>query len=34
MGPAPLALDFAFPVNHEDTDDIQNFSFFMGFGRS
>jgi outer membrane protein insertion porin family len=34
LGPAPLALDFAFPVAHEDTDDIENFSFFMGFGRS
>ena len=34
LGPAPLALDLAFPVSHEDTDDIENFSFFFGFGRS
>jgi outer membrane protein insertion porin family len=34
LGPAPLALDLAFPVAHEDTDDIENFSFFFGFGRS
>jgi len=33
MGPAPLALDLAFPVAHASTDDIQNFSFFFGFGR-
>jgi outer membrane protein insertion porin family len=33
MGPAPLALDLAFPVAHADTDDLQNFSFFFGFGR-
>jgi len=33
MGPAPLALDLAFPVARADTDDIQNFSFFFGFGR-
>lgn len=33
LGPAPLAFDFAFPVAREDTDDVQNFSFFMGFGR-
>lgn len=33
LGPAPLALDLAFPVAHADTDDIQNFSFFFGFGR-
>lgn len=33
LGPAPLALDFAFPVAHASTDTIQNFSFFMGFGR-
>ncbi len=34
LGPAPIALDFAVPVAREDTDDIQNFSFFFGFGRS
>ncbi len=33
LGPAPLAFDFAFPVAREDTDDIENFSFFIGFGR-
>lgn len=33
MGPAPISLDLAVPVAREDTDDIQNFSFYMGFGR-
>jgi outer membrane protein insertion porin family len=33
MGPAPIALDFAVPLTREDTDRIQNFSFFVGFGR-
>ena len=33
MGPAPIALDIAVPVAREDTDRIQNFSFFVGFGR-
>jgi len=33
LGPAPLALDLAFPLNYADTDQIQNFSFFMGLGR-
>jgi len=33
MGPAPIALDFAVPVARADTDDIENFSFFVGFGR-
>ncbi len=33
LGPAPLALDLAFPINYADTDQIQNFSFFMGLGR-
>ncbi len=33
MGPAPIALDFAVPVAREQTDRIQNFSFFVGFGR-
>ncbi|MEX0819445.1 MAG: BamA/TamA family outer membrane protein, partial [Pirellulaceae bacterium] len=32
MGPAPLALDLAVPVHHAPGDDIQNFSFFFGFG--
>lgn len=33
MGPAPIALDFAFPVSQEPTDDEQVFSFFIGFLR-
>lgn len=33
MGPAPIALDFAVPIAREQTDRIQNFSFFVGFGR-
>lgn len=33
MGPAPIAVDFAVPLAREGTDRIQNFSFFMGFGR-
>jgi outer membrane protein insertion porin family len=33
MGPAPSALDLAFPVAHQQGDDIQNFSFFVGFLR-
>ena len=33
MGPAPLAFDFAVPVAHAATDDIQNFSFFFGLSR-
>ncbi len=33
MGPAPIALDFAVPVAREDTDQIRNFSFSMGFNR-
>ncbi len=33
MGPAPIALDFAFPVAMADTDDERIFSFFIGFGR-
>lgn len=33
LGPAPLALDFAFPVHKAATDDTQVFSFFFGFGR-
>ena len=30
LGPAPIAIDFAFPVAHADGDDIQNFSLFVG----
>ena len=33
MGPAPIALDFAFPISSEDGDEIENFSFFVGFLR-
>jgi outer membrane protein insertion porin family len=33
MGPAPIALDLAFPVAHAPTDQIQNFSFFVGLLR-
>lgn len=33
MGPAPIAIDFAIPLAREGSDRIQNFSFFMGFGR-
>ncbi len=31
MGPAPIALDFAFPVVSEDGDEKEVFSFFIGF---
>jgi outer membrane protein insertion porin family len=34
MGPAPIAVDFAVPLAREETDRIQNFSFFIGFGRN
>jgi outer membrane protein insertion porin family len=33
MGPAPIAVDFAVPIAREQTDRVQNFSFFVGFGR-
>ncbi len=33
MGPAPIALDFAWPVARADTDDLQVFSFSVGFLR-
>jgi outer membrane protein insertion porin family len=33
MGPAPIALDLAFPVASSQGDEIQNFSFFVGIGR-
>ncbi len=33
MGPAPIALDFAFPVASAVSDNKQVFSFFVGFGR-
>ena len=31
MGPAPIALDFAFPISEEQGDDTEVFSFFIGF---
>jgi outer membrane protein insertion porin family len=33
LGPAPLAINFAFPVASADTDDEQVFSFFFGASR-
>jgi outer membrane protein insertion porin family len=33
MGPAPIALDFAFPVAWNPGDKFEMFSFFVGFGR-
>lgn len=33
MGPAPIALDFAFPIAKADTDDEQVFSFNIGLQR-
>jgi len=33
MGPAPIALDFAFPVQRQPGDRGEMFSFFVGFGR-
>jgi outer membrane protein insertion porin family len=33
MGPAPIALDFAFPVARADFDDRQVFSFSLGFSK-
>jgi outer membrane protein insertion porin family len=33
MGPAPIALDFAFPVASNPGDVHEMFSFFVGFGR-
>lgn len=33
MGPAPIALDFAVPIARAAGDDIDNFSFFVGFQR-
>ncbi|MEM1305520.1 MAG: BamA/TamA family outer membrane protein, partial [Planctomycetota bacterium] len=33
MGPAPIALDFAFALNEADTDDTQIFTFNVGFLR-
>lgn len=33
MGPAPIALDFAFPISEAPGDENQVFSFFVGFLR-
>jgi outer membrane protein insertion porin family len=33
FGPAPIALDFAFPVAMASTDTKEIFSFFIGVGR-
>lgn len=33
MGPAPIAVDFAIPLNKDETDRVQNISFFVGVGR-
>ncbi|MGA7698228.1 MAG: BamA/TamA family outer membrane protein [Thermoguttaceae bacterium] len=33
MGPAPIALDFAFPVSWQPGDHSEMFSFFVGFER-
>ena len=33
MGQAPLAFDFAFPIEDAEGDDRRVFSFFIGFGR-
>ncbi|TWT36916.1 Outer membrane protein assembly factor BamA precursor [Posidoniimonas corsicana] len=33
MGPAPIALDFAWPVSRADTDELQVFTFNVGFMR-
>jgi outer membrane protein insertion porin family len=33
MGPAPIALDFAFPISWQPGDHSELFSFFVGFGR-
>ena len=33
LGPAPLAIDLAFPIAREDTDELRTLSIFMGVGR-
>ena len=33
MGPAPIALDVGFPIAYQPGDRINNFSFFIGFGK-
>jgi outer membrane protein insertion porin family len=34
LGPAPIALDLAFPISTQPGDHINNFSFFIGLGRN
>jgi outer membrane protein insertion porin family len=33
MGPAPIAIDFAWPIVSEDFDQERVFSFYVGFTR-
>ncbi len=33
MGPAPIAFDFAFPISKDPSDDVNIFSFYVGFMR-
>ncbi len=33
MGPAPIAFDFAFPVSKDPSDDVNVFSFYVGWMR-
>jgi hypothetical protein len=33
MGPAPIALDFAWAIERADFDDPEVFSFSLGFSR-
>ena len=33
MGPVPIAVGLGFPVQHEDTDNLRAFHFFVGFSR-
>lgn len=33
LGPAPLAINFAFPITRADSDERQVFSFFFGASR-
>lgn len=33
MGPAPIAFDFAFPIMKDSTDDVNIFSFYIGWMR-
>jgi outer membrane protein insertion porin family len=33
LGPAPIALDFAFPISDATGDQQQIFTFFVGYGK-